>query len=158
MNIGNIKFTNINYIIPGVYILCFSIILFIFLKRHFFSNIEGLSRRKRKNRSSKKSSSSKNKGKIKRCPNIIFEIVYFIWAFLKGESSPEYGFKFLYGKSVGTSPIRTPNPPTAAKLNNLRIWDKLFLIKSKCPAERWLSNIRFYRYSRRYAKYKKKNM
>lgn len=163
MKVSNKNFTNINYIILGIYILSFSIILFIFLKRQFFSNVEGLKSKRRRNRSSKKSSSSKKsgsskKGKNKRCPNIIFEIVYFIWAFLKGESSPEYGFKFMYGKSVGTSPIRTPNPPTAAKLNNLRIWDKLFLIKSKCPSEKWLSNIRFYRYSRRYAKYKKKNM
>ena len=162
MKVSNKSFTKINYIILGFYILCFSIILFIFFKRQFFLNVEGLRSKRRRNRSSKKSSSSKKsgsskKGKNKRCPNIIFEIVYFIWAFLKGESSPEYGFKFMYGKQYGRTANKSPNPPTAAKLNNLRIWDKLFLIKSKCPSEKWLSNIRFYRYARRYAKYKKKN-
>lgn len=159
MKVSQKKITKMNYIILGIYILCFSIILLIFLKRRFFSNIEGLKGRKRRNKSSKKSSkksSSSKKGKNKKCPNIIFEIGYFIWAFLKGESSPEYGFKFMYGKSVGTSPIRTPNPPTAAKLNNLRIWDKEYLIKAKCPSDKWLANIRYFRYARRYVEYKAK--
>lgn len=161
MKVSQKKITKMNYIILGIYILCFSIILLIFLKRRFFSNVEGLKGRKRRNKSSKKSSkksSSSKKGRKVKCFNIIFEIGFFIWGFLKGHSSPEYGFKFIHGKSYGTSPFRTPNPPTAAKLNALRMWDKGFLRRSQCPSDKWLADIRFYRYGRRYAIYKKKNM
>jgi hypothetical protein len=155
----NKSIKNINYIIIGFYILSFLIILFISFKIYFSPSIEGF--RKRRGRRRRRGRRGRRGGSSKGCMSIIYELIMFTWGLSRGQGMPEYGFKKMYGKSAGTTPARSANPPTLGKLSNLRVWDKgmMYKDKDKCPDHRrWLAKLRIRRYAARYAKYKKKNM
>lgn len=157
MKVSKKNITKINYIILGIYILCFSIILFIFLKRRFFSNIEGLSKKKKKNKK-KKNKSFEDKiqesKKKKKCRYRLHAWSNYLLGLSRGYGKPEHAFKLMYGKDYGRSPKRSAYPPTALKLNILRMEKNN---KKLACSRQWLADLRFYRYSKELAEYKAKN-
>lgn len=131
---------NNNYLIFIILISLISLFIALF-KNNIFYTFEGMQSRRRR-----------RKQKNKYCSNIIFEYIFFIWAYLKGHASPEYGIK----KHFRTNNTKKLPSYARSKEPSVRI---LLILKNQkdkatCFSDKYLTKIRYARYAKRYAKYK----